>query len=95
VEQIELHLVDDPANACVYKGPGHYAATRAQAAVHRIKQAFPHLRFKLASDHQLASLRATAVVDAPIESDAFIAVLSEAMSATGTRMASSRGSIRA
>jgi len=94
VEKIELLIVDDPANSRVYKGPGYYAATRAQAAVHKVQQAFPHLRFKLASDHQLASLKATAEVASPLEPDAFIAVLSEALAATGTRVAS-RTALRA
>jgi len=87
VEQIELRIVDDPSNARVYKGPGHFAATRAQAALRKVEEAFPQLRFEVVSDHQLASLKATALVEAPIGSGDFIAVLSEALAATGTRVA--------
>lgn len=87
VEQIELRIVDDPSNVSVYKGPGHYAATRAQIAIRKVEEAFPHLRFEVVSDHQLASLKATAVVGVPIGSGDFIAVLTEALAATGTRVA--------
>ena len=87
VEQIELRLIDDPKNTRVFKGPGHYAATRAQAAIHKLQQAFPQLQFKLASDAQLSSLRATAEVAEPIPSDEFIAALKDAMDATGVRIA--------
>ena len=87
MEHIELRLIDDPTNARVFKGPGHYAATRAQAAIHKLQQTFPQLQFKLSSDPKLSALHATAEVSAPIEPDEFIAALKEAMEATGTRIA--------
>ena len=87
VEQIELRIVDDPSNARVYKGPGHVAATRAQAALRKVEEAFPQLHFDVVSDHQLASVKATAVVDGVIGSGDFIEVLSAALAATGTRVA--------
>ena len=87
MERIELRIVDDPRNASVYKGPGHYAATRAQAVIRKIQEAFPQLTFEVSSDHLLAWLKATAIVAEPIASADFIAVLSAALEATGTRMA--------
>jgi hypothetical protein len=88
MEKIELRFVDDPANVRVYKGPGHYPATRAQIALRKVEQRFPQLSFTVASDRQLSSLRAFATLAEPIESVQFIDALSEALEETGTRMAS-------
>lgn len=90
MERIELRIIDDPGNARVYKGPGHYAATRAQTAIRRIEAAFPQLQFQLSGDQRLASLTAVAFVPAPIPSVEFIDVVSAALDATGTRIASAR-----
>jgi len=91
MEQITLELIDDPANVHVFKGPGHFAATRAEAAIRKLESAFPQLRFEINADRSLSNLKATAIVRAPISSDEFIGVLSEALTATGTRMAPLRG----
>ena len=88
MERIELRIIDDPGNARVYKGPGHYAATRAQAAIRRIEAAFPQLHFRVATDQRLASLDAVALVTRPIPSVDFIDVVAAALDATGTRIAS-------
>lgn len=87
MQRIELQIIDDPANARVYKGPGHYAATRAQEVLRRIEGAFPQLRFDSANDCRLESLSAVAVFAGQIESVEFIAVLAGALDSTGTRIA--------
>ena len=89
MERIELRIIDDPGNTRVYKGPGHYAATRAQTAIRRIEAAFPQIHFRVAPDQRLASLNAVALVPAPIDSTTFIDVVAEALEATGTRVAAS------
>ena len=88
MERIELRIIDDPKNARVYKGPGHYAATRAQTAIRTIEAAFPQLQFRLSGDQKLASLTAVAFVAEPIASIEFIDIVAAALEATGTRIAS-------
>ena len=92
MEQIQLEIIDDPANASVFKGPGHFAATRAESAIRQIESAFPQLRFELNVDRHLSNLKATALVRTAISSEEFISVLSEALAATGTRIAPARES---
>jgi hypothetical protein len=87
MQRIELQIIDDPANARVYKGPGHYAATRALKVIRRIETAFPQLRFDSANDCRLDSLNAVAMFAGQIESVEFIAVLADALDSTGTRIA--------
>lgn len=87
MERIDLQIIDDPANTRVYKGPGHYAATRAQDVIRRIEVAFPQLRFVSANDCRLESLNAIAEFAGQIESVEFTAVLADALDSTGTRIA--------
>ena len=87
MEQIMLDIVDDPANAGVFKGPGHFAATRAESAVRILEKAFPQLCFEINADRSLSNLKATALVRSPISSDEFIGVLADALASTGTRIA--------
>lgn len=82
-----MNIVDDPANARVFKGPGHFAATRAESAIRKLQSAFPQLLFEIDFDRRLEKLRATAVVGTPISSNDFIAALTQALAETGTRMA--------
>jgi len=87
MERITLDLIDDPANVRVFKGPGHFAATRAESAIRKLESAFPQLRFEINADRSLSNLKATAVVGTPISSEEFIDVLAEALASTGTRVA--------
>jgi len=87
MEQITLDIIDDPANVGVFKGPGHFAATRAESAIRKLESAFPQLCFEINADRSLSNLKATAVVRTPISSDEFIGVLTEALASTGTRVA--------
>jgi hypothetical protein len=92
MEQITLDIVDDPANVRVFKGPGHFAATRAEAAIRKLESVFPQLRFEVGANRDLTSLKATALVHTPIRSEEFMDALTEALVLTGTRMAPLRES---
>lgn len=87
MEQIQFEIIDDPANARVFKGPGHFTTTRAETAIRQLEAAFPELRLQTRSDPGLSNLVVSGYVRADISSDEFIRVLTEAMTATGTRMA--------
>jgi hypothetical protein len=87
MEKIELNIVDDPENNDVFKGPGHYPATRAKAALCKLEDAFPQLHFDIAVDGRLAWVKATAIVTIAISSNDFITTLSDALTSTGTRIA--------
>jgi hypothetical protein len=95
MEQIFLDIVDDPTNARVFKGPGHFAATRAESAIRKLEAAFPQLRFEIQVDHNLSALKAVATVRITISSSEFIDVLKEALAATGTRVTPQHAAILA
>ena len=87
MQSIHLTIVDDPSNVRVYKGPGHYAATRAQTALRSLEQLFPPLSFEATSDRYLTSLRVTAKIDESVPTERFSIALAEALASTGTRLA--------
>ena len=95
MEQISLDIIDDPANERVFKGPGHFAATRAESAIRKLEAAFPQLRFEIRVDRNLSTLKATAAVRSAISSNEFMDVLKDALAATGTRVVPQREGILA
>lgn len=86
-QDVAFTIVDDPKNESVYKGPGSYAATRAESAVRTVEDAFPPLRFALRAERNLTALHVRARVPPSVENDAFLVVLSKALASTGTRLA--------
>jgi hypothetical protein len=86
MEQILLEIIDDPANIRVFKGPGHFAATRAESVIRKLEAAFPTLRFEIFVDGNLSKLKATAVVRSEISPEEFIGALKDALTSTGTRV---------
>ncbi|WP_257385150.1 hypothetical protein [Tahibacter caeni] len=86
-QDVAFTIVDDPRNESVYKGAGSYAATRAESAVRAVEKAFPPLRFELRFERNLSALHVQARVSTAVENDAFLAVLSTALTSTGTRLA--------
>jgi len=82
--QINLTIVDDPSNHLVYKGAGHWAATRAEAALRLLEQALPNLRFDSRRDDRYARLRASASLPGQVQAEGFIEALTRALAATGT-----------
>lgn len=87
MQDVTFTIVDDPSNRTVYKGAGSYAATRGETALRVVEQNFPPLRFDLRFERDLTALHASARIDFPIENDAFLLVLSSALTSTGTRLA--------
>lgn len=86
-QDVTFTIVDDPKNESVYKGPGSYAATRAESAVRAVGEAFPPLRFTLRPERNLTALHVQAQVPPSVENAAFLVVLSKALASTGTRLA--------
>lgn len=93
-QDVIFTIVDDPENGSVFKGPGSYAATRAESAVHAVEEAFPPLRFELRSEKNLTALHVQARVPPSVENEAFLVVLSKALASTGTRLAPIVGELR-
>lgn len=85
--EVAFTIIDDPSNDVVYKGAGHYAATRGETAIRLVENNFPPLRFEISSERNLGALHAKAHIDFPIESNAFMLVLASALTSTGTRLA--------
>lgn len=88
--EVAFTIVDDPSNDSVYKGAGHYAATRGETAIRLIEGNFPPLRFDLVFERNLGSLHVRAQIDFPIETNAFLLILESALTSTGTRLAPER-----
>jgi hypothetical protein len=93
-QAVAFTIVDDPENGSVFKGPGSYAATRAESAVHAVEKAFPPLRFELRLEKNLSALHVQAQVPSSVENDVFLAVLSKALASTATRLAPIVGELR-
>lgn len=93
-QDVAFTLVDDPKNDSVYKGPGSYAASRAENAIRAVEQAFPPLRFTLRFEKILTALHVEARVPPSVDNAAFLAVLSSALASTGTRLAPVVGELR-
>lgn len=93
-QDVMFTIVDDPKNESVFKGPGSYAATRAESAVHAVEEAFPPLRFELRSERNLTALHVQARVPPSVENEAFLVILSKALASTGTRLAPIVGELR-
>jgi hypothetical protein len=93
-QDVMFTIVDDPENESVFKGPGSYAATRAESAVHAVEEAFPPLRFELRSERNLTALHVQARVPSLVENEAFLVILSKALASTGTRLAPIVGELR-
>lgn len=86
-QEVSFTIVDDPENEGVYKGAGSYAATRAESAVRFVEKAFPLVLFELRFEKNLSALHVRARVPSPVENDVFLAVLSNALASTATRLA--------
>lgn len=84
---VAFTIVDDPKNESVYKGPGSYAATRAETAVHDVEKAFPSLHFELRFERNLTALHVQARVRSSVDNEILLAALSKALKSTGTRLA--------